>query len=40
LEIAVLALEEGSVFEGASYGAPTPRAGESLNTAIMEDSQP
>jgi carbamoyl-phosphate synthase small subunit len=35
LETAVLALEEGTVFEGTSYGAPTQRVGEVVfNTAI------
>jgi carbamoyl-phosphate synthase small subunit len=35
LEHAVLALEDGTVFEGSSYGAPVQRAGEVVfNTAI------
>ncbi len=35
METAVLALEDGTIFEGASYGAPTQRVGEVVfNTAI------
>src|SRR5260221_7449145 len=35
LESAILALEDGSVFEGRSFGAPTQRAGEVVfNTAL------
>ncbi len=35
METAVLALEDGTVFEGVSYGAPTQRVGEVVfNTAI------
>ena len=35
LESAILALEDGTVFEGRSFGAPTQRAGEVVfNTAL------
>src|SRR5579862_2979485 len=35
LSLAILALEDGTVFEGRSFGAPTERAGEVVfNTAI------
>ncbi|MBV9222496.1 MAG: carbamoyl phosphate synthase small subunit, partial [Acidobacteriaceae bacterium] len=35
MEPAVLALEDGTVFEGTSFGAPTQRVGEVVfNTAI------
>jgi carbamoyl-phosphate synthase small subunit len=35
LEQAVLALEDGTIFEGTSFGAPVQRSGEVVfNTAI------